>query len=159
MHQNRHINIMLLKQPISNNLQKSSHTYTRPVVIILRSARRAACAGVFCGSSSSLSVLFSPFLDEICVARVAIWFNNTSSNLVSVRVVDFSARTRVLSWATRSRKETNSSLRKANDHPSVPFVISSASSESDLVNFIERESSDGSDSPSVDLIFWIHLRA
>ena len=95
----------------------------------------------------------SPFLNEIWVERITTWLNSISSNPDWVLEV----WDRDLSWATRSRNETNSSLRNANDHPSVLFAISSASSVSDLVNLIENMLSV--DSSSTDLIFWIHLRA
>ena len=104
-------------------------------------------------SSSSSFSASSLLLNEIWVERVAIWLNSISSNPDWVLVV----WARVLSWATWSRKETKSSLRNANDHPSVPFVISSASSVSGLVNLIE--SVLAVDPHSTDLIFWIHLRA
>ena len=104
-------------------------------------------------SSSSLFSASSLLLNEIWVERVAIWLNSISSNPEWVLVV----WARVLSWATWSRKETKSSLRNANDHPSVPFAISSASSVSGLVNLIESVLSV--DPPSTDLIFWIHLSA
>ena len=104
-------------------------------------------------SSSSSFSASSLLLNEIWVERVAIWLNSISSNPEWVLVV----WARVLSWATWSRKETKSSLRNANDHPSVLFAISSASSVSSLVNLIESVLSV--DPPSTDLIFWIHLRA
>ena len=106
----------------------------------------------FESDSSPLSA--SPLsLNEICVERITTWLNSISSNPDWVLVV----WDRDLSWATRSRNETKSSLRNANDHPSVLFAISSASSVSDLVNLIESVLSV--DSSSTDLIFWIHLSA
>ena len=95
----------------------------------------------------------SPFLNEICVERISTWLNSISSNPDWVLEV----WDRDLSWATRSRNETKSSLRNANDHPSVPFATSAAISVSDLVKLIEDVSSV--DSSSTDLIFWIHLSA
>ena len=136
---------LILNAPLSASFGKVS-----PRVRMGNNVRRK---GVYFASDPPPFSPSSLPLNEICVERIATWLISISSNPDWVLEV----WDRDLSWATRSRNETNSSLRNANDHPSVPFATSAAISVSDLVNLIENMSSV--DPSSTDLIFWIHLSA